>query len=397
MGYDFRRASARWRSRLVTEPEENDEFARRLEASGLAHGLAVLHTCNRNEWVASSATPLWAGEVLRAQLLRRLRESATGERTPEPYVFGGRKAVLHMLRVSAGLESFVTGERQIAGQLNAAFDAARRRKRSSAVLKRLAAECARAAREAARLRLGDVRLRGVHDAAVRYLSRRYEPAASCRALVFGYGAIGRRLVQSLRATTRWTVTVCNRSRPAQIREPLEPASRLAELLAETDVLVVCTGAPAYTVTLEHTEEIERESNLIIVDLGIPEQVDPACGRSANVTLANLDTLEASGVVATPNPNNVAKLENTLAEIAEGFERFCRERDLIPLLHATRTQHERYANHVIPNLLAEEFPHLDDGDRRRLEQRFRGLIRKYTNTIFESIHQANASEGNDDGD
>ena len=66
VGCDFRRASSRWRSRLVLDREELRGFHRELRSAGGVggadgvDGLLALQTCNRNEWVAAGSDPRWA-------------------------------------------------------------------------------------------------------------------------------------------------------------------------------------------------------------------------------------------------------------------------------------------------------------------------------------------------
>lgn len=391
VGYDFRRASTNWRSMLVMKTAEQDELARKLEDSGMANGLVVLGTCNRNELIASTATPSWTGEILRAQMISRLKQKSGRNRVPEPYVYTGMDAVRHMVRVSAGMESFVMGERQIASQLNCALLGARKAGHASVILNGLGSACGKASREAAKVDLGHNMLRGVHDAAIRYLELNNDVKADRLVVVAGIGDVGRRTVQGLHARTAWDVVAVNRSPVIVGTEPARPMSELKSILKDAEMLIVCTGAMQPVITKELFEDVRLKQKITVLDLGIPIQVDPAIQDMDNIKLLDLDRLQETGVANVVDSYQKDQLESTLGEIINEFERFCRERDLVNVLQTTQTQHEHYVNEVIPEFVKAELPDLDEDEKRRLAFKLRGMIREYTNTIFDSIHKTSMSD------
>ena len=116
VGCDFRRGSSSWRSCLVLSREERRQMSQDLFRRGIVEGLVFLDTCNRNEWLFAAANPAWAAEILKAQMIKRWQHR-TGRR-PQPYAYVSGEAVQHILRVAAGMESAVVGERQILSQLS---------------------------------------------------------------------------------------------------------------------------------------------------------------------------------------------------------------------------------------------------------------------------------------
>ncbi|RJO63853.1 MAG: hypothetical protein C4523_19330 [Myxococcales bacterium] len=392
VGYDFRRASAARRSRLVLSAEEADELARKLIDAGMATGLVALNTCNRNEWIASTSTPAWTGEILRARLMKRL-QGALGEEAVEPYVYIGRDAARHILAVSAGLESFIVGEHQIASQVHRAFDEARERGRSSVILNGFTPFTGRASRESLLSGVGDCSIRGVHDAAVRCLAARFDPKAPLNVVVAGTGEIGRRVVDGLRHQTRWKVIPCNRTVRAGGPADVQPLEKLPELLAASDMAVVCTAAFRKVLTPEELKALPRGKKLTVVDLGIPTQVDPACALVPGVELIDLDGLQES-VHAKADEKNVDHIRAEIEQLIDDFARFCKERDMVRVLQTAQEQHERFSRRLIPSLIEEELPGLEEAARRRLAYRLRGLLREYTNSIFNSIHETIAEREHD---
>src|SRR5215467_7082464 len=100
-----------------------EELARRLpfmRATSQARALAVLSTCQRTEVYAT-----WPAEPDHAALLTALaqdRDVPSRVLVPIAKTYSGEAAARHLLRVASGLESFVLGETEIAGQVRAAAD-----------------------------------------------------------------------------------------------------------------------------------------------------------------------------------------------------------------------------------------------------------------------------------
>ncbi len=393
VGYDFTTASSVWRSELVLTEEEQNALARRLEAAGMGDGLAVLNTCNRNEWIVSTNTPAWTGEILRAQMLARLKERTKKDDIPEPYIHAGADAVRHILRVAAALESFIVGERQIGCQVTQALTEARRKERASVILNGLGPICGRTSREAARVGVGDPELRGVHDAAIHLLERRFPADESTHIVVLGAGAIGRQLAQSVQARTAWRLTRVNRGIPEPNPLNLRPLSELPEILETADMLAVCTGAFTPVLRPEHLQRVNPAHGLEIVDIGIPVQTDPACRTLPGVNVTDLDGLQDAGIVWPRDALEIRRMEEVVEKYAGEFERFCQERELVNVLKTTQNQHEHFIRRVIPALLDEELPGLSESRKSKLTFRLRGLIREYTNSIFDSIHETAKEKNN----
>ena len=100
VGCDFRRASSRWRSRLVLDEAELRAFHEELRATGSVDGLVALQTCNRNEWISAGTNPSWAAGLLSAQMKHRV--GAVTASWFLPYVHTGEDALRHLFRVALG-------------------------------------------------------------------------------------------------------------------------------------------------------------------------------------------------------------------------------------------------------------------------------------------------------
>ncbi len=331
VGCDFRSAPTVFRERLVSAPEDRERLFQSIRRIDADAGLVVLQTCNRFEWIVSTENPAWMAEILLAQMSAAWHTAFPGlPEYPLPAVYLGEKAALHLLRVAVGLESLATGESQIAGQFQSALQDALAEKTSSMVLNRLGSCAGRLAKIGYRIGFRSSQRKGIHGLTVQFLKRHFADAGSCRrVLVAGMGKIGRRTAQTMEEEGGFTVLRINRSIPEGSTD-WHPLERLPELSREADAMVAATGALTPVFRAGHLDLGSRTQPLLIMDIGIPGQVDPELREHPGVLYRNIDhlmDLDQDGVDGVVEK----RLEEELVAELELFRRFCRERDMVYLL------------------------------------------------------------------
>jgi len=395
VGCDFRIASSQWRSRLTLSGEEACELARELGRGQAASGFFDLNTCNRTEWIVSSEDSRWAAELLRGQMIRRAGPEAEG--WLEPYLYTGEDAARHVFRVAIGQESLVVGERQISGQLYRALEAARQRGTSSRVLNGLGSTAGRLVRIALRRGAIEHAAVGVHSLAIEYLLDKLRDARTARLAVVGMGRIGRRVRGAIRQVLNAEPVCLNRTVGSDADENIEPLSRLAAVLAEADAAVICTGALSPVVYEEHLQERSPGNDLLLLDIGIPHQVDRQA-LPGGVQVADLDELteyhhcvEARGVKNEARQGEAAGLvERAVTE----FRAFCNEEVFSGILDTVQRHHRQLVGEEIPRIIADRLSYLSESDRSRLELDLKNIILEYTTEVFRTIKET--SGGDTDG-
>lgn len=393
-GCDFRVASATWRNRLLLDGEQRADLTHALGEACDAQGLVVLETCNRVEWIVASKSPRWAGELLRAQMVDRWltsgNDGAHVRQLPAPYVYTGRSAVQHLLRVAVGLESFVLGEREIAGQLNRALMGARQAGHASGYHNALQTAVGRTVRKVQRLTHWRHHTRGVHGLALE-AARRHLPHLPHHekhtVAVLGMGEIGRKASAALSQAGQFKVLHINRTVPPEKANDWLPYSNLAEILPTLDALFVATGAREPTVNLDLLPH--REKPLLVIDLGAPHQVqftrDLAPGE-APIHCIDLDDLLAEPA-ASPNLSELPTVQELVDEGVREFLLECRKRELAGLLRAAHDAYDRHGYELLPALVDTELAELPEEQRRRVEQSIRGLLRDMTREFVHHVEAA----------
>ena len=405
VGCDFRVASSLWRSQLLLTAEERSTLAEALRSACQSAGLMVLETCNRVEWVATGADPVWTGEVMRAQMAARWGGAAEvlqldPRRMPSPYVYTGRPAVAHLLRVAVGLESFVVGEREIAGQLNKALVAARGAGQTSKLHNALQTALGRTVKKVQRRTAWRHTTRGVHSLALETIQEHLRELGQHRPStvkptvgVIGMGEIGRKAAGLLEAHAGCSVVRFNRTVPPERVGEWQPLDQLAVLLPQLDAIVAATGARAPCLRLRDLvpKPPKGAPPLLVVDLGSPMQVTGA--ELPWIRYVGLDQLVARPNVGPTDEEVLAAVE-VVEEGVREFQLECRKRDLAPLLRAAHDLYDVSAYSQLPELLERELPGDDHAEaRKRLQSTMRDLLRELARGLVKEIeHVADVRSG-----
>ena len=316
----------------------------------------VVSTCNRVE-VYADVDRFHAGVTAICELLARHCGVPSHELTQYLYVHYEDRAVSHLLAVAAGLDSMVVGEDQILGQVRSAVKLAAEHGTAGRVLgelgrlalrtgKRARAETAigraglsllSAAIELAAARLGPLR---PGPAGPRPDEQspdeqspeedRHDPLAGREVLVVGAGSMSGLATATAARSGAASITVANRTRKhaerlaASVSTVTTTVTGLADLpaaIAAADVVISCTGAAGQVITggmvsaaLAAREAEADRGALVIMDLAMPRDVEPAVAARAGVVLIGMDQLsEHAGAV---RDDDVAAVRTILeAELA----------------------------------------------------------------------------------
>ena len=261
-------------ARSVTSAQVGEWFAQ----SPDTEEVALLSTCHRVELVLLARS---AREVTR--WVERLPGARTSWRVRD-----GRDVVHHLFRVAVGRESLAIGEQEVRHQVRAAGRRVESR-HPRAVLKTLFARAAETADEVAPSVQPSRSIAAV--AATRVLDLSGQPFP--RVVVVGAGAVGRQVTELLAPSAR--VTLVYHERPpdvAFLRATGARASRYDQLTAELAVADAAVTAAKTGVRCVRPSDIPLDHPLVLVDLGVPRNIDPSVRELPNVCLVDLEDLHA---------------------------------------------------------------------------------------------------------
>ncbi|HEY5042122.1 MAG TPA: glutamyl-tRNA reductase [Verrucomicrobiae bacterium] len=269
----------------------------RLKLRGGLSEVVLLSTCNRVEIYGVS--PWIHGRV--QQLFQELTNSDF-DFTPHLYVKEGAEAAKHLFAVTSGLDSMVLGETEITGQVKNAYQSAKDAGLTGKKMNRLFQTAMQVAKK---IRTNTAIGRGatsVGSVAVELTEKVFDRDLSHKTvMILGAGKMGEACVKHLAKRGAKTVLVSNRSFERAEKLAVEFGGRAVRLedsrtaMIEADILVSSTGSPEIVLRCEDVAAIlpaRKNRPLVLVDIAVPRDIDPAVQSLPNVFLYDIDDLEA---------------------------------------------------------------------------------------------------------
>ncbi len=390
LGLNHKTAPVQVREKLAIAPTHLADTLRLLRAAPGVAQVAILSTCNRFEIYAVVTDPV-AGQQALMDALAEARDICACDFACHLYARSDADAVRHLCRVAAGLDSLLIGEHQILGQVKDAFQLAQNAGTVGAELSMLfrqAIHAGKRARAETEIGQGAQSLGQVAVSLARDVLGNLENRT---ALLLGAGKIsklaGRALVES---GLRW-ILVANRTFDRATRLAQELHGRavhfdaLADGLVQADVVIVASGAPhiiLHTVAVERAMQTRPHRPLVVIDLAVPRNADPAIRNIAGARVYDIDDLRP--VVALQHPvaaSAIAAAEDIVKEETQNFLSFLRERQLAPLVQNLIGQAEQIRQAEVAKVL-EQFGKLDPEQQRAIDVLATSLVKKL---VYTSIH------------
>jgi glutamyl-tRNA reductase len=338
VGISHHTADVAVRERLALSP---DDVVRRLEAEARAdRSLVVLSTCNRLELY-------WWGDVDQDHQLRRLAAERDVAINPSLlYRRDGVDAVRHLFTVAAGLDSQVMGEVEILGQVRRAHQLAAAVGATTWELDLVFSAAVSAGRRARRDTLLGRHPSSVSTAALEHAAHCLGGSlAGINVLVLGAGEVAGGVLRALEEQGASRVALLSRrgERCAALAAAVPGANavtagweRLAAELAAADLVVAATASrrpvlDGAALSLASTGR-KTDPGLLVLDLGVPRNVDPAARDLPGIRLFDLDDLRLQHCPAVgPAASALAEVGRILDHEVGRFERALRRRAVAPEL------------------------------------------------------------------
>ena len=363
IGLSHRTSPVELRERFAFAEEKIPNALKSLRESGIAGEAVILSTCNRVEIYA--VTPL-AADAAFAELKKFLVNQSTisvrdsvldcgsplplsdatvkapeGWRTPKPggsspaplqsgefsgeefYTLTEPHSLHHLFKVASGLDSMVIGETEIFGQLKDAYELAFAHKHTGARLNKAfqrAFNVAKHIRTATNIQRGSV---SVMSAAVELAEKIFSSLAEHEVLVIGAGETREKTARALLSRGARGVVVTNRSpeRATALATELGgravPFANWTDALEQIDIAISSTAAPHHLLDRAKLEPLlrrRRNRPLLLIDIAVPRDIDPAVNALDNVYLYNVDDLQSIAAdYLNLRKEEVARCEKIIAE------------------------------------------------------------------------------------
>lgn len=366
------------RERLVVSPSETMTAAERILAAAHAREAVLLSTCNRSEVYvvegdADAVPAIWSDfSAILGQ-----------EVSPFGYVRRDRDAVVHLYRVTAGIDSMILGESQIHGQVRDAWE--RSRGAAGTVLNRLFQSALMVGGRVRSETLIGHGAASTSSAAVQLASKIFGSLRGRHAMVLGAGEMAELALECLVNEGVRTAIVANRTHERAEELAARYQARALHYdecwssLADIDLLICSTAAPHAIVGVEQIAgslKARGDRPLCILDIAVPRDVDPAVGALGNVFLYDVDDLRT---VATANierrREELPAAESVIASEVEKYWEWLAGLAAVPVLRTFRTEMDRMREAELADAM-RKLEHLSPRDREAVEHFSRALMNKF---------------------
>ena len=318
-GVSHRTAPVELRERLAPAAHGIADTIAALRAAGLPE-VMLLATCNRIEIYGAADRPDEAARVALATLSAR-QGVAEGELQASRFAWADAEAVRHCFRVAASLDSMIVGEPQILGQVKAAFTRAQECGGVGPVLHGLLSHAFSVAKRVrAETELGRHAV-SVPSVAVELAGKVFSDLGGRRALLVGSGEMGALAARHLVEHGVRPLYVTNRTaeRAQALADAIGgiavPFDAWSATLADVDIVVTAAAVGAPIVSAEEVRRARRHRSapLLLIDIAVPRNVDPAVNALASVFCYDVDDLQQ---VAAANAQARAREAERAAVLVE---------------------------------------------------------------------------------
>lgn len=379
VGLNDKTAPVALRERCTFLPHQLDEALVTLKELSSVVEAVLLTTCNRTEvYLLTDRAKTKSAIELSMQWMSRWFGMPEERFKNHLYIYEDEQAERHLFRVAAGLDSMITGETQILGQVKDAWEFARAHKTSGKILNNLFKQAITFAKRVHHAYgLNDAPVSVAYAASV-LTKKLFEDLKGKQVLILGAGETGTLVAQHFQSLGA-SLTIANRT--------LEHARRLAgevggryrtlddipELLDEADIVIGTTSSPKPLVTasMVRTQAARRSRPLVLLDLALPRDIEPVSMEM--VYAYDLDDFKK--IVddhLTARKKLAEVIETRIDEEIIAFQEWLETLKVVPVLAALQEKGQSLKERSMRSL-ENKLPDLDERSRRLIEKYMKNLV------------------------
>jgi len=359
-GVSHHRAPIELRERVALDLDACRAFSERLGGEAV-----VLSTCNRTELYLEREED---AEEEAVAAVTELAGDRADDLAPALYRLRDEAAALHLFRVAAGLDSLVPGEGEILGQVRSAFEAGA----PGPLLDHLFRQALHTGRRVRiETAIGESPA-SVPSAAAALAQQVFGELRGRRVLLLGAGKMSEAAARNLVSRGAEIAVVANRTLALGEDLALKLGARAVALdavaaeLEHADVVVSATSASGHVLsqeTVAHALRVRKGRPLLLVDLAVPRDLDPAINGLEGCFLYDVDDLRAVvEETLSGRRGEAASAERLVAEEAGRFRDWHASLDVVPTIASLRA----LAEEIRDSELARAGGRLSERERRHVE-------------------------------
>jgi glutamyl-tRNA reductase len=385
IGLSHKTAPVEVREKLSIPEPQIEAAIKTLQSFPHIEEVAILSTCNRLEiYVVAKDAEMGMREV--QQFLMDYGQLSLADLRHHLFVLLHDDAVMHLMRVAAGLDSLVLGEGQILAQVKTTHKLGQQYSGIGSILHRLfrqALTAGKRVRTETSIGTGAV---SISSAAVELAQMKVESLANRSIAIVGAGKMSRLLVQHLIAKGATDVTVLNRSAKRaedlkklfpEIELKLQPLAEMLPVVAAASIVFTSTAANDPLIDRQNLEGIlAADSSLMIFDISVPRNVHSNVNELANVQAFNVDDLKAVVAQNQEGRRQMAQeAEVLLDEELASFTDWWRSLETVPTMNCLRDKMENIRVQELEKALSRLGSEFAGRHQEVIEALTKGIINK----------------------
>jgi glutamyl-tRNA reductase len=384
VGLDHSTAPIEVRERLVCSPEQVLQVLAR--ARQVFPECVLLSTCNRVELYAVCPEENEARAAL-LQALSEVRQVPLSEFEACCYDFADERAVGHLFSVASGLSSLVPGEAQIQGQVAKALEVARGYAGPiTSALFRAALVAGKRARSETGISRNPA---SVSQIAVQLACQFFPQLPQISVLLIGTGQMSELSARNLYDHGVRRLFVVNRT-PEHAAElarrfgaVCHSFADLPAVLTRVDVVISSTTAPHAIITSDLLQKVMRQREgrmLLLIDIALPRDVDPAVASLPGIYLYNLDDLqETVNEGIRLRMREMEHVEAIITEEVQSFERWLRSLSVIDTVSDLRQRVDMVRQQELARTMRQLSASLSEREMTVVQELTTRLMNKFLHT------------------
>ena len=336
VGINYRKSDITIRGKFSVSPDQsinliNEALSQKIE------GCLVLSTCNRTELYGICNDPVELKELLCSYTNGDRKEFET-----HGYIYTGREAIEHLLKVASGLDSQIIGDYEILSQLKHAAKISKENGGLSSFLERainFALQASKEIKTKTKLSSGTV---SVSYAAIQIIKEKIKSLRNKKILLIGTGKFGNQIAKNLKDYLPGAaISFCNRTdeKAYLLAEKFDaafmPYKNLEYACNEADVIMVSSSSENHIVL---PSCFITEKPRLILDLSSPQNVDPLVKRKPGITLMDVDEVSIKlNETISAREAEVPKALQIINETLNELEDWHRQQANSPLIQKVKSQ------------------------------------------------------------
>lgn len=317
--------------------------------------VVILSTCNRSEIYIS----IYDGKInQKIEELKCFYSEFFNIDDIENYLYfkKNEEAVMHLFKVTSGLDSIVLGEDQILGQVKDSHEFSMEIGGSSKVFNKLFREAVSTSKKIKNtLKISEHPL-SISYIGVKFLRNKVESFKNKNALIIGLGKMGKLTLKYLLEEEVDNIYMINRNHKKVVDlskeyskvKPVDYYDRY-KILNDVDILITATTSPHVIIKKDEIKDINK--SLTILDLAIPKDVENCVTDIENITLYDIDDLKD---ISLENENKrkglSSKAEKIIKEDINEFYNWLKNTKIDPIIKHFNNKCESIHNDTLEYIL-----------------------------------------------